>query len=343
MSNFDQLERENIDENTVVSIIEPKKTEEKFNPNSPNVFSVLLATIKQDKKYLEGGFYYKRLPNMRYTVLSFLTFVALALILLIANFFLSLKTLLPMVALALCVVPIAFLIIFFYEFNTERTLSVFYVFISFLMGFLIHVLLNYLSSLVYRFIAKDQIEQIAYPIIYTIVCFLVTFLLSNTFKRSSMTDCFLISVAISLGFCFTQNLSETFDKLFIVDGIVQTGSYIAPPGAGIMINTSEYLQRSYDGLFVDWFYKYLVIPHLFASWSVVVGYLASLTDRNNGLRRNVHKSLYLILMLVMLFYFLAVWNTTIGYLSAILKIASLIGSTIIEFLFLNIALRQKKS
>ena len=338
MSDFEKLKIEHENDDVVVSVHEPTQPVVEQPEKKNTVFSVFIATIKGDRQTVSASAY--GLPYLKYTLLSVITMFVIAVSVLVMNFFIGYKMLIPIVSFILTAIPPSIIMIYFYELNVDRKTGIFSLFISFLLGFFAYVILNFLSSFLYQFIAKEQIEQIGYPVILVLICFLDTFLLVNYNKTNRPADCFLLAVTFMMGFCFTTNLVQSFGKLFVIDGIVNTGTYSAPPGAGAIINTSEFLKGNYYNLFDNWLFEYFVLPHLYACWAVVIGFLVSYAVESKTKKSEAPKSIYLLLMLVVALNIIAVLDTAIDYLGIILKVVAFTGSTFLEITFINLYLQD---
>ncbi len=341
MSNFDRLSVDNNNkENLTVSVVEPKKKETNLPTKKPTIFSVIMASIKQDKTYLEKANQFKPLPIFKYTFLTFFSLVLLAILILVISITtLPVKTI-PLLLLCLPSAMIALIIVFYSELNQYSKLNTFYVFFAFLTGILIYFIIDFLSTLVYRFISIQVFNQIAQPILYSLFTFFFSFVLCNLFKTTKMGECFVVAVSISLGFYFITELTGAFSRLFVLDGTINTGSYIAPPGSGVIINNSEYLKNNLNSMLNSWAYNYLALPYLYACWATVIGFLVSFAAENKIKKREAPKSIYLLLMLVILLNAIAFMDTAMGYLSLILVIASVVGSSLLAIVFLNIYLQE---
>ena len=339
MNDFEKLSTDSVDKDAIVSVTEVKTPDPEVSEKKPNILTIFFATIKQDKAYFESDGT-RRLPNLKYTILCILSAILITVFVLVMNFVIGYGMLIPIVSCLFTLVPPIIIIIFFFELDPERTINLFTLSIAFLLGFVSYVILNFVASFLYQLIPKERIEQIGFPAVLAVICFLDTLLLANSFKTNKTGDCFLIAVTIMLGFCVTNNIVQSFDKLFVIDGMVSTGTYNAPPGAGAIINTGEFLKGNYTNLFENWLFDYFVLPHLYACWAVVTGFLVSVTGESRLKKRETPKSIYLLLMLCILINVIAVIDTAIEYLEIILKIIAFIGSTALEITFINMYLKE---
>lgn len=339
MTDFDKLSANNEDGDVLVSVTEKKAPPQSAPVKKANIASVVLATIKRDESYfiVDGV---RRLPDLKYTMLGLILTVIVVALALAMNLFVSYAMLIPIISFLFVIVPPLIILVFFYELNANLSIKLHVVAIAFLLGFFAYVLINFLSSFLYQFVAKEQIEQIGFPIVLALICFVDTLVLSSTFKTNRSGDCFLIAVAVMLGFCVTNNLVASFNKLFVTDGMIATATYNAPPGAGAIINTAEYLQTNYENLFTGWLFDYFIMPHLYACWATVIGFLASYAGESKVKERVVPKSVYLLLMLCAVMNVLAVIDTAIYYLEIILKAVAFIVSTFLEITFINLSLKE---
>ena len=338
MSDFDKKLLSESADNTV-SVVEPKVEETQTQVKKPTVFSVFIASFKQDTQYLENETYGK-LPNMKRFLYAMYVFLGLSVLILVMNFYIGFKLLIPIVSLFMSIAAPMLIIIYFYEFAVDKKANIFVVLLAFMLGFLLYVFLNFASSFLYTFVAKEQIEQIGYPIVFGLACFFITVIMSGNIKTVKLQDCFLIAVSIAMGFCFTTNFVATFSKLFVYDGTITTASYTARQGAGVIISDSEFLQSNYSNLLTNWLFDYVLLPHLYASWAVVIGFLVSYAGETRQMKREPFKSAYLLLLLVIAINVISVWDPAVEYLTFVFKLVALFGSTMLEVVFLNLCLSK---
>ena len=339
MSDFNKkLLEENEIENTV-SVVEPKVEEKQTQVNKPTVFSVLLASIKKDANYLNNETY-GRLPDMLRFLRSVYVMFGLVVVILIMTFYIGYDLLIPIVSLFMSIAAPILIIIFFYEFAVDKKVNIFVILVSFVVGFLLYVLLNFGSSFLYTFVAKEQIEQIGYPLVFGLSCFLVTVVVAGNLKTYKLQDCFLIAVSIAMGFCFTTNFVATFSKLFVFDGAITTASGTARLGAGVIISDKDFLSKNFQNLLNNWLFEYVLLPHLYGAWAVVIGFLVSYTSETRSSNRETVKSVYLLLLLVIAINVVSVWDPAVDYLSLVFKALAVFGSTMLEVVFLNLCLSK---
>ena len=340
MSERDKLRRGNEDGENIVSVFEPTEAEDKTPQKTENIFSVIMASIKQDNAFFKRADGSLRMPNLGYFYLSVIMASALVLLVVILNFVVGYKMLIPIVSFLLVLITPILSIVFFNSLNVNGKIGEFAVFFSFLFGFVIYVILNFISSLLYRFVAKEIIEQFGFPVVFSFLVFLTTFIMSNSFKTSKVSDCFLIAVTVAMGYCFSSNLVGTFGKLFVVSGSITAGSYVAPPGAGVIINTSDFLKENYAGIFDDWFFDYFALPFMYGCWAVVEGALVSYASESRQKKREIPRSVYLLIMLVIALNIFALWDTSVYYLTVIVKIVAFVTSTVFALLFINAYIKE---
>lgn len=342
MSNFDKLKIDCAkEEDITISVVEPKKKEVNLPEKRPTIFSVLLASLKHDTVYLQRANKRKALPDFKYTFLILLSFILLAVLCLVINLTALPVKVIPLLWFLLPACMSVLFIVFYVELGMGKKINMFHVFFSFISGIIIYFLIDFISDLLFSLISNQLFNQMILPVFFALFAFFFTFLLCSFFKTTAMGECLVIAASVSFGFYFISAIVNSFNDLFIVDGTITTGSFIAPPGAGIIINNSEYLKNNLSSMLSDWLFDYFALPYLYACWSAVVGVLVSFAAESKKEKRDAPKTIYLLLMLVILLNVIAVMDTTINYLSLILKIASIVGSTLIAVVFLNVYIQEE--
>ncbi len=341
MNNLDKnsISNQN-DEDLVVAIVEPKKEEPSVVFKAPTIFSVILATIKDDKEYLNTINKTRTLPKLTNTVLTMFVFLAVIILMLVMNTFVDKLIFIPF-ALFFCSIAVPFLMLtFYFEFNNYNKVGFFKTTLSFLIGIFVYLVINVVSETYLVRIALStqqfQIDNFAVPILFTVFVFIFTFLLSSAYKAQTLSDCFLISVAIAMGYAFFENVADCFNSLFVSAQINIKGN--AYP-IDIIANVEEYLNTSFDQLFENTFFKFVFTPFMYSSFSVIIGFIVSMIANKSF---HVTKSIYLLLILVVVLNVILFFDTSIQSLNYILKIISFLIATYLIITIMNTTLNSEE-
>lgn len=336
MSDFDKLKRNYADEDRVEAVYQAKDEEIPVSVKKPNVFSVVLATIKRDKEYLDKVNTARELPSLSHSVLSFFIVLGIALTLAICYFSVSKMILIPLL-LVFCPLALPIIIIvFYYEIHRDRSVDFFKFALTFVIGFVFYLLLNFLNKRVlYSISFYSDIENYVYPVIYAIALFSFTFLIANSFKATSLSACFLIAVTLAMSYYFLETLNVVFTKLFIVVKNEELIGKDISPAVSAIVGEESYLEQSITNLFEGWFDLFVYRPYMFSGWAMIIGAVASMSVEVRNKKGKPLRSIYLLIMLVVLFFYMTVTSTTIELFDTILKILSFVGTFYVSTNFLN--------
>ena len=336
MSDFDKLKRDFSDSDRVEAIYQAKDDEAPVKVKKPTVFSVLLATIKRDKDYLDKVNSARTLPNLSHTVLTFFIILALSLTLVICYFAVDKAALIPLI-LFFCPIAIpCILLVFYYEINTDANLDFFKFALTFVIGFAFYLIINFINkSILYQISFYNTIENYFYPILYTLTLFLLTFLLANSYKATSLSACFLIAVTLAMSYHTLFTLHTVFNDLFVVVKREQLVEGYLYPSVSAIVLDEEYLTQSVQNVFNDWFNSFVFSPYMFSAWAMVIGSVVSISVEVRNKKGNPPRSVYLLLMLVVFFRYMTVTTTTVQLFDHIIKILAFLGTTYVSVNLLN--------
>ncbi len=328
------------DKDLVVSVIEPKKEEPSIVFKPPTIFSVILATIKDDKEYLNNINKTRTLPKLTNTILTMFVFLAIIILMLVMNTFVDKLIFIPFSMIFTSLAMPFLLLIFFYEFNNYNKVGFFKTFLSFLIGFFIFIIINlicktYLFNVILT-AQNFQIDNIAVPILFTLFVFLFTFFLSSAFKAQTISDCFLIAVALAMGYTFFSNITECFNSLFVSAQINIKGN--AYP-IDIIANDYEYLNISFNQLFENSLFKFVFTPYMYACFAVIIGFIVSMIAKKE---KHVTKSIYLLLILVVVLNVILFFDSSIPSLNVILKIIPFLIASYLIVVIMNTTLNSEE-
>ena len=335
MSDFDKLKRGAPNEDRVEAVYQVKE-EKQINVKKPNLFSLLMATIKRDKAYLESVNDTKVLPSFSYSFLSLIIAVSLAVILVICYFSMDLVKFLPLFMLFGSFAIPVIILVFYFEMNHSRSLNLFSVFVTIAFGFVLFLvtalvkraLLNTLSFYV-------DVDLYITPFLFVSLIFVSTFILANVFKSTSLPECFIIATTLAMTYFSVSTITGIFEDMFInVRKEIVIENYVYP-SVNAIIKDSDYLAKSVENIFENWFTKFIYTPVMYSCWAVIIGAVVSMTSKMRNKNGNVPKTLYLLLLLDVLFYYIAFVNTSVELFDIILKFMSFFGSAYLAVKFIN--------
>ena len=335
MSDYEFLKRDSKSQDRVEAIYQPKNDTAPVAVKKPTIFSVLLATIKRDKDYLNNVSFVKKLPTLSFTVLSFFIVLALSLTLVVCYFAVDKVYLVPLI-MAFCPVAIpVIMLVFHYELNDDGSFNFFKFALTFVLGFLFYLLLNAINKgIFYQISFYSSIENYVYPILYVIMLFLMTFLLANSFKVTTLSGCFLIAVTLSMSSFMLDTLTNVFNDLFITvkrEELIEGYLY---PSVSAIVREDGYLAQSVKNVFDRWFIDFVFMPFMIAAWGMIIGSVAAYSVGTKN-KKGVPKTIYLLLILVVFFRYIADISTTIAIFDHILRAMSFFGTLYISVRLLN--------
>ncbi len=338
MNNFDKLDKVKSGEEgeeKVVSVVEPKVEQPATRLKNANLFNAFIATIKRDDAaYLKSFKNADNLPVFKYTMRTIIVICALLVIGLLINTFLSAAISIPIMLVVCPLFAPLLLMIFAAECNVKKDIDLFKIGLYFVAGAISYVLLKYLAdALLVKIILEEQLNTYVMPIINTIFSFVVCFIIANTNKTIGLTQCFVVAVSFAMGYVYAELLVEGFARLFITEQL--SLSELQTPFIDIIVNDEGYLKRSLSRLFDGWYNNYLMYPFLCSCWAVIVGTVVSMSTEFKENRRDMPKSVYLLLILTVIFRILFLLGTSFFYLDAILKIVAIVGSAFTAIKFID--------
>ena len=338
MNNFDKLDKVISGEDgndKVVSVVEPKVEQPTARLKNANLLNAFIATIKRDDEaYLHGFKNAETLPIFKYTTRTLLVFCALLVAGLLINTFLPAAVSIPIMLVVCPLFMPLITMIFASECNVKKDISLYKISLYFVSGAISYLLLKYLAdSFLVKIILEEQLETYVMPIINTVFSFVICFIIANTNKTVGLAQCFVVAVSFVMGYVYAELLVEGFARLFITEQL--SLSELQAPFIEIIVNDEGYLKRSLHRLFDEWYNNYLVYPVLCSFWAIILGTVVSMSTEFKDNRRDMPKSVYLLLVLIVIFRILYLLETSFFYLDAILRIVSIIGSAFTAIKFIN--------
>ncbi len=338
---FDRLslDNENLSEESIgISINEPKQEISEVKTSKPHVFGAVLATIKRDNSVLypaEGAV----LPNLKHSLLTFFGLFVLAAVLIIVYSIITHLSFIPILLLFVAFAAPLLLLVFYHEFNYSNNVYVHRMVILFILGAVIYLIFSHLGD---NFIAtlfyQSIVDSIITPIALSMFIFIAIFLFASYFKVSAVSECFIIGVSIAMGYAACEILTNGFEALFIPTKI---GTDL-PYETEVIINQEAFLENSIKNLFDNWAYEYLLMPYLYACWATIISHLVFMLIGSRREKNEMPRSMYLLIMLVIVLHVIAVVDTSLGIFNVALRIVSLLASTFLLFKILNSSLNKEE-
>ena len=333
MSNFDDLKRENHSDDRLEAVYQKVDAEVKDTRKKPTVFSLVLATLKRDNNFFERSDLRTKPPMLNATVLTFFMLLAASLVLVLCYFFFDKIVLVPMTLVFSPLFVPLILIVFYYEMNADKSVSVVAVFLSFIFGLLMYITITFLNrNFLYNITFYSDAERYIFPIIYSSLLFLITFLLTSIFKAGSLTAFFLVAVSVSLSYYYISTVVNVFNDLFVrinTDSIVRA-----------IVASEESLTLSFNSIFSDWIYDFIFYPLLYSFWAVIIGSVVSVSASRRDGQKRLSRSTYFLLIVLLFSEFTVSISTTIALLDHVLKILSFIVSMYVSVRMINKALNS---
>lgn len=336
MSDFDKLKKDSDYSDRVEAVYQAKDEMQFVAVKKPTIFSVLLASLKRDNNYLENVNTAKKLPTLSNFILSVFIVFALTATLVICYFSVDKAVFIPL-ALVFCPLAIpSIILVFYFELDSDHSITMFKFSLTFVLGFVFYLFLNFLNkNVLYQISFYSNIEHYVYPIIYTFLLFVITFILANVYKATSLSSCFLIAVTLAMSCFVIENLTGNFSKLFLTVKKEQVIEGYLYPSVNAIIMEDSYLTQSISDLFDRWFQNFIFMPYMYASWAMIVGAVVSTVLEVRNKKGHSPKSVYLLLMLVLFFRYIADFSTSIELFDYILSFMSFIGTFYVSTRLLN--------
>lgn len=345
MNNYDQLKASTKkDKDTVVSLHVPKEESKVIKLRKPTFFSILLSALKADNFKVKTEVTAERkyvVPVPKYTIVTFLFLCAILVALTVMSTFVDMLVMIPLTLIfAVLAIPSIFLV-FFVEFNTRKTISLFNIILMVLIGIFSYALITTIcNEFLTTFIYKSYIDTCARPVAWTLITYLLVSVTCNVLRVCKLPECLLISLSFSIGYVICQSLLDGFSMLFVDEQI----NIINRPDVysiELIINESEDLKRSFSNMLSGWFENYLYYPVLTLSLSVLVASVVSYKERSKAEKRPMVKSMYLLLFISVFFNGLGVVQTNFFQFDIIIKLFSILATIYLAIRMINYCLLKE--
>lgn len=330
---FDELSysNENNDQETVVSVIEPKKPTVEAPKKKPTIFKALFANFKQDKELIypsEGAV----LPNLTRTLNTLINLIFISAVMVAMWYLIDKVVFVPIALIFLTIAIPSLVLIFYFDFDINRKIPLGKLFILMIVGALCYLAITQImTEMLYIFLSPALVDSVIMPVISNGVMFFVIFLAANFFKGENVRDYFLIVAFFVMGFVMCMSFTKGFSALFVSNKFDQTTYY----NIRVIVDDEEMLAQSLRNLLDNLLYDYIVLPILYSCWGTIYAYLVYYLIDSRKNRNNIPKSMYLLILLVIILNILAIVDTAMVTFNVILKFTSCAISIYILIKLLN--------
>ncbi len=339
MNNFDKLSllSEKQDENAVKSVIQPKTPTPEAPKKRPTIFTAIFANFKQDKDLLypsKGAV----LPRLSGTLTTLVTLVFLSAVLVAMWYFIDKAAFIPVALVFLSISIPCLITVFYYEFDVGRTIPLGKLFLLMVIGALCYIVISQImSDVLYLMLYQTIVDSVIMPVISNVVMFAVIFLSANFFKVQTVRDYFVVVAFLTMGYVMCESFTKGFSALFISSKIDEKTLY----NIKVIVNNEEMLDLSMQNLLKNVVYDYIVIPILYSCWGTVYAYLVYYLMDSKRNRNSIPKSMYLLVLLVIILNILAFVDTSMVSFNIILRLISCVLSIYILIKLLNFSFDEE--
>lgn len=339
MNNFDKLSllSEKQDENAVKSVIQPKAPAPEAPKKRPTIFTALFANFKQDKDLLypsKGAV----LPKLTGTLGTLVTLVFLSAVMVALWYFIDKVAFIPIALVFLSISIPCFITVFYYEFDVGMTIPVGKLFLLMVIGALCYIIISQImSEFLYIMLYQTIVDSVIMPVISNVVMFAVIFLSANFFKGETVRDYFVVVAFLTMGYVMCENLTKGFSALFISSKIDETTLY----NIKVIVGNEDMLTLSMQNLLKNLVYDYIIIPILYSCWGTVYAYLVYYLMDSRKKKNTIPKSMYLLVLLVIILNILALVDTSMVSFNIILRFISCVLSIYILIKLLNFSFDEE--
>lgn len=339
MDKFDKLSllNDDKDENTVVSVIEPKIQKPVQTKKRPTIFSAFIANFKQDKEliYPSKG---AELPNLSGTLTCLVSLVFLSAVMVALWYFIDKVTFIPVALVFLSTAIPCLIMCFYYEFDMGHTFPIGKLCLLIVIGALCYIVISQISAEMIDLVLNEaMINSIIMPIISNVVMFAVIFLVTSFFKSNSVRDYIMVVSFLVMGYVICQSFVKGFEELFISQKLDGSALY----NIKVIVESEEMLEASMQNLLDGMFYNFILLPFLYSGWGAVYAYLIYYLAENKRKQRDIPKSMYLLLFLVIILNILAKVETAMVSFNVILRMLATIITVYILLKLLNFSLEEE--
>lgn len=339
MDDFDKLSllNENVKDEAVVSVIEPKKPEPVPPAKAPTIFTVFFANFKQDRELLSPA-KGVALPCLRNTISAFVTLVFLSAVMVALWYFVDAIVYIPLALVFLSVSVPCLTTIFYYEFAESHTIKLSRLCFLIIAGALCYIMLGQLTTNVLDlFFYETLVDSIIMPAISNVVLFVVIYFAASFFKAESVRDYFMVVAFLISGYVICRGFVNGFTSLFLVTQS-DNGSLFR---LNAIVASEDMLKMSMQSLLDNLFHNYILTPILYTAWGVVYAYLVYYLIGSKKHSGGIPKSMYLLLLLIVVLDIMSEIDTSLEVFDIVLRVVSLVISLYMLVKMLNFSIRDK--
>ena len=306
-----------------------KKTAVKEEEQKVNLITLLnFSRSKSENAEIRAA----NLPNLKglFTIFSISVFITL--LLAFFAFFKSDVTILMFTATVASLVFPLFLVMFFYQLNTQKDVSLLEVIISFIVGIGLYLVLGFVETYINEFIYFDWVENIVGLVFKDFVLFVSAGLLVKIAKKDDLYSAMTLSVCIYAGYLFFHSLDSLTNSMFVSVQISNGDRNIT---TGAIILGDESFKTIISSFLRTMLYEVAFHSLTICSYAVVNGGVIGINVSPVKDENYKEWSIYVLFLITVVLHLGAVFPSTIRTFEIILKSISLVFSVVLAITILN--------
>lgn len=225
-----------------------------------------------------------------------------------------------------------FIVLFFYNFNVSKNVSIIEVITGMVLGISLYVFLNLLEVYTNQLINFEWMKKIVNVLLRDSILFIGANLFIKIAKKDNLFDAILLAVTLYAGYMFVNSLDILINSLFIqVEIVTQNATF--PTGAIVLSDDSfkTVILSFLKSIVTDVFYTSLLVScYAIVNGGVIGLNVSPLKDKNYK-----EWSLYVLFFITVVLHLGAIFPSTIFIFEIILKTLSIVFSITLAIMILN--------
>lgn len=263
-------------------------------------------------------------------IITLVTVVVLSLIAFIAT---DCALLIIAGSVASLVLPL-FSIMFFYEMNTLKNVTLGEVMGALVMGVLFFVLMRFLSGYIYKWLyGFEWLIGVFGTVVSDLTLFFISVFYVKICKKDHFLAAILIVVSVYAGYVVANTLTNIFDSLYVTIRMNVSGSTVKNVLA--IVNEGEYFPKIIASFTSSLAYDALYTATLYFSWSIICGGIIGLTTLPVKTADTRGGSLYFLVIAVVLLHVMIAFGSSIEIFNIVLHALCFVLSGFIALKVLN--------